>query len=169
MEIEKKFLLRRMPEHLEQFDRKEMEQGYLCTNPVVRIRKSNQDYILTYKSCRGLQQDHTMRINREEELPLSREGYYHLREKADGHMIQKTRYLIPLPDGHLGELDVFEGVLQGLSLIEVEFRDEQDARAFIPPDWFGENVSGDNRYSNSFLSSCESLADIRQKTVTETE
>ncbi len=157
MEIEKKFLICKMPGNLEQWEKKEIEQGYLCTSPVVRIRKSNEDYILTYKSREGLEENGEMRVNRETELPLTRESYLHLREKIDGHLIVKTRYLIPLPDGHTGELDVFRGVLEGLVFIEVEFEDLQEAQGFVPPAWFGENVSGDKRYSNSFLAYCDSL------------
>lgn len=160
MEIEKKFQIRNMPPQLEQFPKKEIEQGYLCVDPVVRIRRSNDRYILTYKSNMGLEdrQDAEARINQEIEAVLTCEGYEHLREKVDGHLICKTRYIIPLPDGHTGELDVFHGYLEGLTLIEVEFEDEDDARAFQAPDWFGTNVSSDKRYTNSFLSECDSLS-----------
>ena len=52
LEIERKFLVKRenLPENLEQYPSKAIEQGYLCTEPVVRIRKSNDNYYLTYKS-----------------------------------------------------------------------------------------------------------------------
>lgn len=157
MEIEKKFLVQEMPE-VSSYEKKEIEQGYLCVSPVVRIRKSNDCYILTCKSKQGVKEESVeAQINQEMEMPLSEEGYLHLREKIDGHLIQKSRYLIPLPDGHTGELDVFHGVLSGLVFIEVEFADEEDAATFIPPDWFGENVSKDKRYANSFLSKCEDL------------
>lgn len=156
MEIEKKFRIQKMPENLDSYEKKVIEQGYLCTDPVVRIRKSNEDYILTYKSQLGLKENKRIQINHEEEMPLTREGYYHLREKTDGNLIQKTRYLIPLEDGHTGELDVFGGVLAGLCFIEVEFTHEEEAESFSPPSWFGDNVSGDRRFSNCYLSDCES-------------
>ena len=98
-----------------------------------------------------------VRINTEIEAPLSREGYEHLRQKTDGYIIEKTRYIIPLPDGHTGELDIFGGRLKGLYFIEVEFADEEDAANFVPPEWFGGNVSNDERYANSFLSKCANL------------
>lgn len=160
MEIEKKFLIRKLPERLEQYPVKHIEQGYLCTDPVVRIRKSNDRYILTYKSQMGLegQTEQDVRVNQEVEVSLNQAGYEHLREKTDGCMIQKDRYIIPLPDGHTGELDIFHGILEGLVFIEVEFADSEDAKAFIPPEWFGDNVSGDHRYSNSFLSTCKDLS-----------
>lgn len=165
MEIEKKFLLQRIPEHLESFEKKEIEQGYLCTDPVVRIRKSNDRYILTYKSRMGLdpQENEDVRVNHEVEVPLNQQGYEHLKQKIDGNLIQKCRYLIPLPDGHTGELDVFDGTLKGLSFVEVEFSDEEDASAFVPPEWFGKNVSDDRRYSNSFLSTCTDLSVFEKK------
>lgn len=159
MEIEKKFLIQKMPD-ISAYEKKEIEQGYLCVDPVVRIRKSNDRYILTYKSKQGVGDAEKLeaQVNQEVELPLPEAGYMHLREKVDGHLIQKSRYLIPLPDGHTGELDIFHGLLSGLVFIEVEFADEEDAAAFLPPDWFGENVSKDERYSNSFLSKCGDLS-----------
>lgn len=159
MEIEKKFLIKSLPPGLGQYKKKEIEQGYLCLSPVVRIRKSNSQYILTYKSLpSGTGGGGSgVRVNNEIEAPLTKEAYEHLCEKTDGHIIKKTRYLIPLPDGHTGELDIFGGNLKGLYFIEVEFSDEEDAAGFIPPDWFGENVSDDKRYANSFLSQCGSL------------
>ena len=139
MEIEKKFQIKRLPEQLEQYPKKEIEQGYLCINPVVRIRKSNENYILTYKA-RAQAAVKDMHINREVEVSLTKEGY-----------------LIRLEDGHMAELDRFHGKLEGLCFVEVEFANEQDADSFIPPAWFGENVSKDKRYTNSFLSQCDSL------------
>ena len=84
MEIERKFLIHSLPEHLESYPKKEIEQGYLCTNPVVRIRKSNDNYILTYKGS-------GMMIREEHNLPLNKEAFEHLKAKADGIFIEKTR------------------------------------------------------------------------------
>lgn len=163
MEIEKKFLLKALPENLDSYQKKEIEQGYLCESPTVRIRKSNEDYILTYKSRLGTEHIHAdARVNQEVEVPLSRDGYEHLKEKIDGYPVEKTRYLIPLPDGHTGELDVFGGRLSGLYLVEVEFADADEVGEFSPPEWFGEDVSGDIRYTNSFLALEEDLSFITE-------
>lgn len=155
LEIEKKFLVRELPENLEQYPKKVMEQGYLCSNPVVRIRRSNEDYILTYKSRFGLEDtDENVKICNELEAPLNKEGYEHLREKTDGNLIKKTRYMIPLEQAEhplTAELDVFEGDLSGLIVVEVEFPAPEDADKFQKPDWFGEDVSGDIRYTNNYL------------------
>ena len=105
MEIEKKFKIKKLPDNLEQYEQKHIEQGYLCTNPVVRIRKSNDRYILTYKSLVSGSEDKNtdVRINNEVEVFLTKEGYEHLREKVDDNLIKKTRYIIPLEDGHMAE------------------------------------------------------------------
>ena len=49
MEIERKFLLKELPKNLDSYPVRQLEQGYLCTAPVVRIRKDNDKYELTYK------------------------------------------------------------------------------------------------------------------------
>lgn len=158
MEIERKYAILHMPEDLSGYEKKVIEQGYLCHNPTIRIRKSNEDYILTYKSKLGVEsfpQSHT-NMNHEVELPLTEEAYLKLRDKTDGNMIYKTRYLIPLQNGLTAELDVFEGLLKGLVFVEVEFPDIQAANDFIPPAWFGRNLSPDKRFTNYHLSLCSS-------------
>ena len=147
MEIERKFLVKKenLPENLEQYPRKVIEQGYLCTEPVVRIRQSNEEYYLTYKS-KGL-------LAREEyNLPLTKEAYEHLKPKADGIVLSKVRYVIPEKDGLFIELDVFNTPYEGLLLAEVEFSSEEEAKAYQPPAWFGEEVTYSTKYHNSTLS-----------------
>ena len=145
MEIERKYLVRRLPDDLSKYEAKKIAQGYLCTDPVVRIRRSNDNYYMTYKGD-GLM------VREECNLPLTREAYEHLLPKIDGLLIAKTRYLIPLTDRLTAELDVFEGVLSALTLVEVEFDSVEEANAFIPPEWFGEDVTESGKYHNSYLS-----------------
>lgn len=162
MEIERKYAIQEMPKNLEQYKKKKIEQGYLCHNPTIRIRKSNENYILTCKSKLGIgeQKNGQAIINQETELPLSEEAYQTLRGKTDGNMIYKIRYLIPLENGLTAELDVFEGVLTGLVFVEVEFPDEKSADAFVPPKWFGKELSGDKRFTNYYLSKINSLSEL---------
>ena len=49
MEIEKKYLIKYMPKEMEDAYVNVIEQAYLSIHPVVRIRKSNEKYILTYQ------------------------------------------------------------------------------------------------------------------------
>lgn len=145
MEIERKFLIKKLPDNLTSYKARKIEQAYLCTDPVVRVRRDNDDYYLTYKS-KGI-------IVREEyNLPLTKEAYGHLLAKADGNIITKTRYEIPEKDNLTIELDVFEGKFDGLLLAEVEFASEEEAIGYIPPEWFGEDVSNSTKYHNSTLS-----------------
>jgi adenylate cyclase len=162
MEIERKFRIKQMPENLEQYEKKEIEQGYLCSTPTVRIRKSNEKFILTYKSRIGMEdKPNEVALTCEEvELPLTKEAYDHLKEKIDHHLITKTRYLIPINDGLTVELDVFHGNLKGLLFAEVEFVSEEAAAKFEKPDWLGDEVSFDHRYKNNYLSKAASLEEI---------
>ncbi len=145
MEIERKYLIHKLPEDLEAYPRKKIQQAYLCTSPVVRIRRQDQDYYLTYKGG-GLM------VREEYNLPLNKAAYEHLLEKADGIVLSKTRYLLPLTDALTIELDVFDAPYQGLWLAEVEFPTEEEANAFVPPAWFGEDVTFSSAYHNSTLS-----------------
>ena len=145
MEIERKFLVASVPGDLDRYPCHRIEQGYLCIEPVVRIRQQDEEYYLTYKS-KGL-------LAREEyNLPLTKEAYEHLKPKADGIVISKVRYVIPEKDGLSIELDVFKAPYEGLLLAEVEFPTEEAAHAYQPPKWFGEDVTYSTEYHNSTLS-----------------
>ncbi|SES84448.1 CYTH domain-containing protein [[Clostridium] polysaccharolyticum] len=158
MEIERKFLVKQLPDQLEQYQCKIIEQGYLSHNPTLRIRKSNENYLLTYKSKFGIGQDEnrTAKVENEVEVPLNEESFLHLKAKTDNHMIVKKRYLIPLEEGLTAELDIFKEQLEGLRLVEVEFASEEAANRFVPPVWFGKDVSLDRRYTNGYLSTVDS-------------
>ena len=94
MEIERKFLVPALPENLSSYPCHLIEQAYLCTSPVVRIRRQDDDFILTYKGS-------GMMAREEYNLPLTRESYGHLLPKADGIVITKKRYVIPLDTENL--------------------------------------------------------------------
>ena len=157
MEIERKYLVRELPANLDSYPHVEIEQGYLCTSPTLRIRKAGDAYILTVKE--KVRTDSSALHNREEEFSLSAEKYELLKDKCEGRMVSKTRYRIDLRrserDGLysnlVAELDIFHGHNEGLMLVEVEFPDTAAADSFVKPDWFGEDVSGDKRYRNSSL------------------
>lgn len=163
MEIERKFTISKLPENLESYPCHIIEQAYLNTDPVVRIRREDDIFYLTYKG-KGL-------LAREEyNLPLNEASYYHLREKADGNVISKKRYVIPILNPQFNmtqlsssefsvdqcslsvELDIFEPPFAPLIIAEVEFPDKETAEAFLPLDWFSQDVTNDPAYHNSNLS-----------------
>ena len=87
MEIERKFLIKSLPDNLESYSCDTLIQAYISTEPVIRVRQKNEDYILTLKSA-GL-------LAREEiEMPLTEESFKHLLSKKDGISIKKKRYKI---------------------------------------------------------------------------
>ena len=159
MEIERKYLVRQLPKGLEQWEHYEIEQAYLCTSPTVRIRRKGDEYILTVKQ--RITTNSSAIHNREEEFTLNPKSYQHLLAKCDFGRVSKTRYCIDLhrmtnSDAYMGltaELDVFHGIHEGLLLVEVEFPDTEAANRFVPPSWFGDDVSADPHYRNSFLAS----------------
>ena len=156
MEIERKFTVKKLPENLEKYPCHIIEQAYLNTDPVVRVRRQDDEYYMTYKG-RGL-------LSREEyNLPLNETSYYHLREKADGNVISKKRYVIPITEPAFTsdypesidqislcvELDLFDAPFAPLVIAEVEFPSEEMANAFLPLDWFDQDVTNDPAYHNS--------------------
>lgn len=166
MEIERKFLLKHIPENLDSYPYRLIEQAYLNVTPVIRIRRQDDQYYMTYKGS-GM-------MSREEyNLPLNQEAYEHLLPKADGNVISKKRYLIPLSQEEINpeclsllgdtaliiELDEFAPPFAPLLLAEVEFPNEEAARAFRMPNWFAEDVTQDVRYHNSYMSRQEFAAE----------
>jgi len=144
MEIERKYLVNTYPYDLKAHEYYEITQGYISTDPVVRIRQAGDAYYLTCKS-KGL-------LAREEfEQPISEASFHHLSGKIDHHIIYKTRYLIPYDHGKVIELDVFKNQLNGLMMAEVEFDSLEEANEFISPSWFLEEVTEDAKYHNSNL------------------
>lgn len=145
MEIERKFLVKHLPDNLDDYNNHIIEQGYLNTNPVVRVRRQNDEYFLTYKGSGMLARE-------EYNLPLNKEAYEHLIKKADGNIISKTRYLIPLDNNLTIELDIFEAPFDNVIIAEVEFDSVEAAKSFRAPDWFGEDVTYNPAYHNSNMS-----------------
>ncbi|WP_058486633.1 CYTH domain-containing protein [Defluviitalea phaphyphila] len=144
MEIERKFLVNEIPNNLNQYEKKEIIQGYISIDPIIRLRKSNYEYYLTIKSKGHLKRE-------EFELTITKEQFENLWSKVDSATIYKTRYNIPLENDLIAELDIYKGDLKGLITVEVEFTSEKDSFYFTPPKWFGKDVTHDNRYKNSSI------------------
>ncbi len=157
MEIERKFIPDEIPFNLEHYDSIRLEQAYISTNPVIRVRqksltKAGKDtpesnkYILTVKSS-------GMMSHQEFELDLDEAAYHNLLKKTEGNIISKKRYVIPLNDGLILELDIFDGIFEGLTIAEIEFPNEDEAKKYTPPAFLTREVTFDKRFHNSTLSS----------------
>lgn len=146
IEIERKFLVRRLPAILDDHAAAAIRQGYLIVaenGTELRIRQKAGRCFQTIKMGEGLSRT-------EIEIELSKAQFHALWPHTSGRRIQKSRYTVPV-DGHTAELDVFEGDLAGLRLVEVEFASTEASQRFFPPDWFGDEVTEDRRYANKWL------------------
>lgn len=148
-EIERKFLVRTLPEDLAGFPHAEIDQGYLAIAPEgihVRLRRAGSKHSLTFKRNRGSSS------REEREIELTPDQFAVLWPGTEGKRLTKTRYNVPLGD-RVVEIDVYGGQHSGIVVAEVEFGDEASAAAFVPPDWIGDDVTNDPRYSNQLLAS----------------
>ena len=142
-EIERKFLVKQLPEKLKRRRHYPIAQGYLASEPGgrhVRLRKKGKTASLTFKVGRGAHRE-------EREVKLSPKQFAALWPGTAGRRLRKLRYEIPWRN-LLIEIDVYRGKHSGLVVAEVEFPDLATCREFKPPRWFGREVTGQKRYSN---------------------
>lgn len=146
VEIERKFLVADLPD-LNNAQKSVIRQGYL-TGPSdsveLRLRQKDDQLFLTLKSDGGV-----TRVERESEV--SQPQFDVFWPQTEGRRVEKTRWTGALADGLQFELDLFEGALAPLRLVEVEFTSEPAAQDFVPPPWFGPEVTLDKAYKNKSL------------------
>jgi CYTH domain-containing protein len=142
-EVERKFRVREVPPSLGEGTR--LRQAYLALdgNVEVRVRDHGGIPVLTVKGGRGLQRT-------EVEVEIGPAELDELWALAPDRRIAKTRHRVPV-GGHVAEVDVYSGPLEGLVMVEVEFPSRGEAEAFDPPPWFGDEVTDDARWSNAAL------------------
>jgi adenylate cyclase len=142
-EIERKFLVKWLPDNLMPSRQLIIEQGYLATESAgrqVRLRKTDRAASLTFKVGRGSHRE-------EREIKLTPNQFAALWPGTAGRRLRKVRYEIPW-DNVLIEIDIYRGRHAGLVVAEVEFPDRASCRRFKAPWWFGREVTGEKRYSN---------------------
>jgi adenylate cyclase len=145
VEIERKFLVERLPEPLGDGER--IEQGYLAIaedGVEVRLRRRGGETTLTVKSGPA-------EVRTEEEIPIDERRYASLWPLTSGRRVVKTRHLIPLEGRLTAELDVYAGAHEGLLTAEIEFPSREASAGFTPPAWLGREVTGDRRFANQAL------------------
>lgn len=148
-EIERKYLID-LDTAKEQIARakakKDIKQAYLAVDDEreVRLRSiKDQQYLLTVKSSGALSRE-------EIEIELNDPQVERMKPLMGSRCLHKTRYDIPY-DQHNIELDIYHGSLEGLAVAEIEFDHEDAAAAFAPPDWFGRELTEDQRFKNKNL------------------
>ncbi len=145
MEIERKYVLDRLPEGRNLGTGLPIQQGYVSASEdvEVRLRRAGDACRLTVKRGSGLERE-------EWEVELENRQLERLWPATAGRRLEKTRYRLEIAGG-VAELDCYHGELAGLVTVEVEFRSTRDAEAFKPPSWFGVEVTGDDRWANRNL------------------
>ncbi|MFA5997449.1 MAG: adenylate cyclase [Candidatus Paceibacterota bacterium] len=148
-EHERRFVpdLKDLPFDYQTFPMKSIRQGYLDDELKTRLRdeydiEGNHICLQTRKTGSGISRQ-------EDECEISR-NEFDMRWKNTTCSLDKTRYYIPW-EGALVELNIFHGDLEGYAQIEVEFPTHEDAVAFIPPSWFGKEVTDDSGHGNHHL------------------
>jgi adenylate cyclase len=143
MERERKFLVETLPANLARYPHDLIRQGYLARTRgdlEFRLRQRGKSRQLTVKSGRGVSRLET-------EIPVSISAWRTLWPLTRGRRLEKVRYVIPYR-GHRIELDRYRGRLRGLFTAEVEFASSRSLARFVPPQWFGREITGNVRYSN---------------------
>ena len=143
-EIERKFLVRN-DAWREGATATRFRQGFLSTHPdrTVRVRVAGTQAWLTIKG----RNVGARRAEYEYEIPQS-DAEQMLDALCEQPLVEKTRYVLVV-SGDTWEVDVFEGVNEGLVVAEIELASE--AQTFVRPDWLGAEVTEDPRYFNSNL------------------
>ena len=142
-EIERKFLVGEPPAEALESPSAEIDQGYLVSDgeTEIRLRRKGGTHFITVKKGHG-------GVREETEVEITADQFGGLWSQTEGWRVEKRRHFIPLDGGLTAEMDVYGGQLDGLVTVEVEFESVLESREFVPPRWFGDDVTGDINYSN---------------------
>jgi adenylate cyclase len=91
---------------------------------------------------------HAVLVRDEYELDIDRDEAEDMLRHAIGNVIEKVRYKVP-HEGHVWEVDVYEGAHRGLVIAEVELASIHDDPDL--PNWVGREVTGESQYSNQSM------------------
>jgi CYTH domain-containing protein len=145
LEIERKFFVKQIPTELEQFPHKEIIQWYFSdptTGKNIRVRKIWDEYKVTRKKWHGL-------VREEIEVTITKEEFDQLWFQVENHFLEKTRYYIPY-EWLTIEFDLYKN-LQNLKTAEVEFTSKRDAKKFIIPERFDQELTTIREATNGYI------------------
>lgn len=149
-EVERKWLIdkNKIPFELSNAEIFKIEQTYISFSPEIRVRKINNGEQYSFAVKTNMTSDGLIRNEMEENI--IEEEYNSLIKKKEGNTIYKTRYQF-LYENNIYAIDIFEGELEGLAYLEIEFVNKEEADKFLTPDWAIKDVTNDIRYKNGFL------------------
>ncbi len=148
-EIERKFLIKKLPKDINKYPKQKIIQWYLKdkNNKTLRIRKisikGKNEYFKTIKKWHWL-------IRKEIEEKISKESFEKLWKKVSNRYLEKTRYVLPYKKQDI-EIDLYQGKLEWLITAEIEFTNPIESKKFIIPKWFDKELTGDKKFGNANL------------------
>ena len=154
LEIERKYLVNTENIFLERYPHKKITQGYIYDEKFteIRIRKVENESDIKYFYTVKISGNNAIQRN-EIEFEITEEQFNSLLPKIldNTHFIEKDRYLIPIENDLIAELDIYSNQLEGLSTVEVEFPNLEVATNFQAPEWFGIDITSNKSYKNKNL------------------
>jgi adenylate cyclase len=145
-EIERKFLIKKIPADADTFPHQEIVQGYFLDNgnKTTRLRKKwDRYYFQATKSWVWM-------VREEDEISITPEDFQSQRKKVGDRQLSKLRYEMPY-EWKIIELDVYQGKLTWLIVAEIEFTSVDEAKKFIVPDRFDIELTDKEETRNSYL------------------
>ena len=152
IEIEKKYKVKRLPENLEKYEHKTIEQSYLNRGgSPIRLRKFIKEKEIHCVFSKKVKVEKGSIECIENNIELPEKIYQDLLEAKEGRTILKTRYIIPLEDGLKVEIDIFHDFFEGVCVAEIEFNSIEQAKNYTVPSWLGEELTGEKKMTNVYM------------------
>ena len=158
MEIKRKFLIEQDDDFMKALltgkESYDIELVFIKTGYIEETIQRKTD--LNTKDVRYL---HTIKIKKNRLSDLVREKIVNDISEVDfnkykvlqiGDVVHKVRYFIPNGKNNI-EVSIYQDGLAGLSVAEVKFKNEKEAKAFEIPAYFGEEITDNKEYKNSSL------------------
>ena len=152
LEIERKFLVKRLPSGWKRHAFSQIVQGYfpMANRDIeIRVRRKGSQHFITIKGGQG-------RKRLEEEIEISESRFRVLWPLTRAARISKRRYKIPF-NGHIIQMDIYQGPHRGLVMADIEFDSVPKSRAFETPEWLGGEITGRREYANAVLARRQGL------------
>jgi len=160
IEREKTYLVKFLPESLEKCEKKEFLDIYFPKDdphPMIRIRKKGDQFEMTKKEVID---PNDYSVLKEHNIPLNEEQFNSLKD-IESKKVHKIRYYYPF-NGRTAEIDVFQGELKGLVLVDFEFDSKGEFDVFEMPDFCLTDVSQEEFIAGGMLCG-KSYTDIEER------
>ena len=154
-EVEKTFIVKEMPQLKKEeiADIAKVIQDYILKDGSgeLRIRKvtnkrEGTKYDMAVKVGNGMIRSEVYKL-------LTQDEWKQLKLVSKATLIQTL--IVPVSNEFV--IHIYGGKLKGLVLVEVEFPSVKEANRFIPPYWFGKEVTNDIRFRGKSLAFSEGI------------